>query len=90
MPLKLKPAPLGETCEIVSAAVPELLSVSDKFLLEPIATEPKLRLDGVAAIWPPITPVPDSGTFNAAFGALLVRARLPLKVPLDCGAKLTV
>ena len=50
MPLKLNPAPLGETCEIVSAAVPELLSVSDKFLLEPIATEPKLRLDGVAVI----------------------------------------
>ena len=49
MPLKLKPAPLGETCEMVSADVPELLSVSDKFLLEPIATEPKLRLDGVAA-----------------------------------------
>jgi hypothetical protein len=48
MPLKVKPATVGVICDTVSAAEPELLRVSDILLLDPTATDPKLRLAGVA------------------------------------------
>ena len=87
MPLKLKPATVGVICEIVSAAVPELLRVSDMLLLDPMATDPKLRLAGVAETCPPVAPAAVRGMFNSAFGALLLIARLPLTFPADVGAK---
>lgn len=87
MPLKLKPAPLGIICEIVSAAEPELLRLSDILLLDPMDTEPKLRLAGVAETCPPVAPAALRGMFKSAFGALLLIARLPVTLPLDVGAK---
>src|SRR5438132_2436264 len=43
MPLKLKPAPLGAICEMVRAAAPELLRVSESVFLDPGCTEPKFK-----------------------------------------------
>ena len=83
MPLKLKPAPVGVICEIV----PELLRLSDILLLDPMDTEPKLRLAGVAETCPPVAPAALRGMFKSAFGALLLIARLPVTLPLDVGAK---
>jgi len=51
---------------------------------------PKLRLDGFAASAPPVTPVPDKGILSVGLEALLVRERVPLAAPADCGAKTTL
>jgi len=56
----------------------------------PVCTLPKLRLDGFAASTPPVTPVPDKGILSVGLEALLVRERVPLAAPADCGAKTTL
>src|SRR5205807_4829529 len=43
MPLKLKPTPLSAICEMVRAAAPELLRVSESVFLDPGCTEPKFK-----------------------------------------------
>jgi hypothetical protein len=64
MPLKLKPAPLGTICEIVRAAAPELLRVSESVFLDPGCTEPKFKLVGFEVSCPLATAVPESETFD--------------------------
>ncbi len=39
MPLKVKPAPLGAICEMVRAAAPELLRVSESVFLDPASPD---------------------------------------------------
>lgn len=63
-PEKLKPVPLGAIDEMVSAELPELLSVSVSVLLLPVVTLPKFRLVGDAVSWLDVTPVPESDTFE--------------------------
>ena len=87
IPAKLNPDPLTVICEMVRALLPTLVSVSERVLLLPVATVPKLRLEGFAASWPGVTPVPDSGTFKEFASELM--AILPFTLPLDIGAKLT-
>lgn len=77
---------MGAICEIVSAAVPELLNVSETAVWLPVCTDPKFRVAGFAVSWPPVDPVPDRGTFRVEFTALLVIARLPVMLPVACGA----
>jgi hypothetical protein len=89
IPLKLKPAPMGTTCDIVIAAVLALVTVSDSVFFDPVCTDPKLRLVGLELSCPPATPVPESATLRAEFGALLVIATFPLNVPADLGANVT-
>ena len=64
MPLKLKPAPLGAICEMVRAATPELLRVSESVFLDPGCTEPKFKLVGFEVSCPLATAVPESVTFD--------------------------
>lgn len=90
IPEKLNPDPLAVICEIVSAEPPTFVSVSGSVLLLPVATLPKLRLAGLAASWPGVTPVPDSGTFKVEFAALELIARFPLTLPADAGEKVTL
>jgi hypothetical protein len=89
-PAKLKPVPLGVICEIVSAAPPEFVRVAGRVLVLPVATVPKLRLGGFAVSCPGVNPVPDSGKYRVELDALEVIARLPLKLPLELGEKVTL
>jgi hypothetical protein len=90
IPLKEKPVPEGDSCEIVSAEPPELVSVCESVLVLPVATFPKLWLAGLAVRRPGVTPVPDNTTFRVEFEPLLISARFPLTLPPDWGAKETV
>jgi hypothetical protein len=90
IPLKLNPPPLGVIWEIVTADPPEFVSFSATVELLPVVTFPKLRLVGLAASWPGVTPVPDSGTFRAGLDAFEVISRLPLTELPDVGAKVTL
>lgn len=56
----------------------------------PTVTFPKARLVGFALSVPGVTPVPDSETVNVGFGASEVIVRVPVALPLEVGAKLTV
>ena len=56
----------------------------------PTCTLPKLRLDGFAERVPGATPVPEREMLSVGFEALLVRERVPLAAPADCGAKTTL
>jgi hypothetical protein len=88
-PVKLKPVPLGTTCDMVTAEVLELVKVSESVFFDPVCTEPKLKLVGFEVSCPPATLVPESATFRVGLGALLVIARFPLNVPADFGANVT-
>ena len=58
---------------------------------EPAATLPKLRLVGLALIWPTAaTPVPLTEMDSGEFEASLVRVILPLALPALVGANVTV
>jgi hypothetical protein len=85
----LKPLPLAPTCDTVIAVALEFVSVSERDFLDPVWTEPKLRLVGFAVSWLPIVLVPESATFIVELEALLVMAIFPAKVPADFGAKVT-
>jgi len=63
-----------------------LVTVSDRDLLLPTVTLPKLRLAGFAPSVPGVTPVPDKGMVSAGFEALDVIVMLPLTLPADDGA----
>lgn len=88
--MKLKPAPLGVIWEIVSDDPPVFVSFSERLELPPVVTFPKLRLVGVAASWPGVTPVPARGTLRAELDAFDVMARLPLTALPDAGVKVTL
>ena len=90
IPLNEKPVPVGETCEIVRADPPELVSVWESVLALPVATFPKLWLAGLAVRRPGVTPVPDTARFRVEFDALLIRPRFPLTLPPECGANKTL
>jgi len=82
-PLKLNPVPLAVAAEIVRLDPPVLVSVSDKVVLLPTWTLPKLRLVGLAVSAACATPVPDSGRFTAELEALEEKVMLPLELPAD-------
>ena len=63
---------------------------SESESLFPIVTLPKLRLAEFDPIWPGETPVPDSAMLSDEFEASEVIVTVPLALPADCGAKLTV
>jgi hypothetical protein len=89
MLLRLNPV-LGVMPEIVKDDPPELVSVSDSVALVPAATLPKLRLAGLAEIWPGVVPVPERETLSEGFDAFDVTVRPPLILPLDAGANVTL
>jgi hypothetical protein len=90
-PFKLKPVPVAEAWVMVIVDPPELVKVSCSVLLEPVCTEPKLRLDGLVPRVPGVAvPVPDSGTLKAEPVASLAMVKVPLAAPADAGAKTTL
>jgi hypothetical protein len=58
--------------------------------LLPTVTLPKLRLVGFDPSAPGVTAVPDNGIVRVGFEALDVMVKLPLALPADCGANVTV
>ena len=75
---------------MVALDPPVLVTVSERDLLLPTCTLPKLRLDWVGVRVAGGTPVPESTMLSVGLEALLVMARLPLTVPAACGAKTTL
>ena len=67
-----------------------MVTVSERDLLVPTVTLPKLSVVGFAPSAPCETPVPDSGIFRVGFEALEVRLTLPLALLADTGVNVTV
>jgi len=67
-----------------------LVTVSDRDLLLPTVTAPKLRLVGLEPSVPGDTPVPDNGIFKVEFEALEMILTLPLAPAADAGVNVTV
>ena len=64
--------------------------VSDSDAVLPSFTLPKLRLVGFALRAPGATPVPETDIVNVGFAASEVTVTVPLALPLDFGANVTV
>ena len=88
IPLTLKPAPVIPTCDTVMLEAPVLVMVSGSELWLPIVTLPKLRLVGFALS--AVNAVPETPIVNDELGASEAMVTVPLAVPLDFGAKVTV
>ena len=88
-PVMLKPVPEALAAEMVTLAVPELLSVKVCVPLPPTSTLPKLKLEGLA-VSVPCTPVPLNAIVAGEFVALLATLKLPVTLPAEAGAKVTL
>ncbi len=82
--------PLAATCDTVTVVPPELVTVSDRVLLLPTFTLPKLRLAGLGDRLPAVMAVPEAGTVSDGFEASLATVKLPVGLPAACGAKTTL
>ena len=67
-----------------------LVTVSERDLLLPTVTLPKLRLVGFDPSVPGVTPLPDKEMVRVGFDALEVMVMLPLALPADDGANETL
>jgi hypothetical protein len=90
IPLTEKPDPLLATFEIVSVVPPVLVTVSDSTCLLPSVTLPKLKLVGFDPREPAAMPVPDSGTESVGLEPFEVMVTLPLALPAETGANVTL
>ena len=90
IPLKVKPAPLIPTCEIVTLEPPVLVIVPDRAWLLPTVTLPKLRVVGFDPSAPGVTAVADNGMVRVGFEAVEVMVTLPVTLPADTGVNVTV
>ena len=91
MPDSEKSLALTETCEIVTLALPLLVTVTVLVLLIPAFTLAKLTLAGLAeSVTAAATPVPVSPSTFGVLGALLEMLMLPARLPAIVGANRTV
>jgi len=70
---------------IVTVVPPLLVMLAGRLCVEPLCTDPKLRLEGVTVNDPGVTAVATRGTERLVFEAFDVTERLPVKLPADCG-----
>jgi len=90
-PLVVMSFALTVTCEIVTFALPLLVSVTLLELVIPALTLPKLKLVGFAdTATVPATPVPLRATMEGDPAALLEIVTLPGKLPAVVGAKVAL
>jgi hypothetical protein len=75
-PVTLNPLPVTLACVTVTLELPELVKVSDRVVLLPICTLPKLRLEGVARSCPVMIPAPETGRLNDVGTELSVEMEL--------------
>lgn len=78
---------MAASAETVTALPPLFVIVSDRDLLVPVVTFPKLRDVEATEIAPGVTPVPESATL--ALPVLEVMLTLPLAAPVAVGANET-
>jgi hypothetical protein len=90
IPLRLSPVPLIPTWEIVTLELPVLVTVPETDCLLPTVTLPKLRLEGLEPSVPGVTAVPDSGMVRVGLEAFEVIVTLPVTLPADGGANVTL
>ena len=90
IPLKLNPASVIPTLETVMLDPPVFVTVSDSDPLLPTLTLPKLRLVGLAANAPGVTPVADTGMIKVGFVAVEVTVRFAVTAPAAVGANETL
>jgi len=88
-PLILNPVPVTLACEIVTLALPGFERVKVWELLVAMTTFPKLALAGLAASCG-CTPVPVSEMLVGEALAPFVTDTLPVTLPVDAGAKVTL
>lgn len=89
-PEMLNPVPLAAICEIVTVDPPVLVRVSESDELLPTVTVPNLRLLGLAVSAPAATPVAERLTVSGELSASETIVTVPLALPADCGAKVTL
>jgi len=89
-PLKLKPVPLADALDRLTAVPPELVTTTAVVLFVPSVTFPKLTLVGFAVSAPAATPVPESGTLNEEFDPFEEMVTDPVTAPAVVGAKVDV
>ena len=90
IPLTLNPVPVIPTCDTDTLELPVFVIVSESVPVLPTFMLPKLRLVGLAANAPGVTPVPDTGMVNVEFVAVEVMVRFPLTAPDVVGINVTV
>jgi hypothetical protein len=93
LPDKVKSAalvPETATLLMVIAAEVPLVRVSVRELLEPTATLPKARLDGLTVTLPAAVPVPESATVCGLLVAESVKVRVAVRLPAAAGLNTTV
>lgn len=81
---------LFEVALVTVTLDPLAVSVPVRLLFAPTVIEPKLKVDGAADNWPGAALPPDNPILRVGFGASDAMAILPLELPEDCGAKVTV
>jgi hypothetical protein len=84
-----KPAPMAVTLVTVTLVPPEFVMVAGWLWVLPTATLPKLRLAGLTAKVPGITPVPVTARLTFEFAAVEAIAIAPVTAPTEDGAKVT-
>jgi hypothetical protein len=90
IPEMLKPVPEAFTCEMVTLSPPVFCTVSVWLRVWSTVTLVNVRLVGFAVNVPAVTAVPLSPTPSDGFEAFEVTATLPLALPADAGAKVTL
>jgi len=91
IPLRVNPAPLILTFETDTLVPPVFVIVPVRDWFDPTVTLPKLRAAGLELIWPAVAiPVPDREMARVGFDALDVTVTVPLELPVEVGANLTV
>lgn len=90
-PPRLK-TPESVVVAVFTVTLPPLaVSVPDAVALDPTTTLPRFIAVGVTLSVPTVeAPVPESGTFSVAFDAFDRIVALPLAVPDEVGAKVTL
>ena len=90
IPLRLNPAPLIATCEIVTLVPPVLVKVSEIDRWLPKVTLPKAPADGLLASCPATIPVPDSEIAAVGSDALLAIVTVAVNDPAPFGVNATL
>jgi hypothetical protein len=90
IPEILNPVPAAVAAEIVTLAPPVFVTVSVWLEFCPTVILVKVRLVGDAVRVPDVTAVPVKGTAKLGFEAFEVTVTVPLNVPVDVGANVTV
>jgi len=91
-PLAVNPVPVVSTCVTRMNDDPELITETGRVALDPTATLPNPRIDGVGVIASFATPAPPTTTLSEGLAALLPKVMVPPVDPTTVGVnvKLTL